>query len=417
MEDIPYGQPIESGLVDDLAGYVPAADVVERMQRREARYKLRAALRRVTSLKRLRSCGLTLGSDIIVRRKDGVHHFAGMGRKKDDAHQFLGMSTCGSSFVCPVCAAKVRHHRANEVSRAVVSALDQGMRGLFVTSTIPHRAEDRLGVTLNLLAEGRRYVANQPVVKALRRKVGYLGSITALEITYGFNSWHPHNHKIEVYEREVTLADFAALSSVYYEYLSRFYSRNGFDGLSRQHGIRVEQIQLGGVALASYVAKLQEGAIRLHTAQELTRSDLKHGRAGSIMPFDIACAFFETGDMELLDLWHEYEQETRFKSAIRFTEGLRARLLPDELEDPDKKVPEKKIGGVDTVRIAGWYYRKLARVPGLEGKVLTALDTGGFAALVELLTAYRLDDPSKYWRLEGEATDGVGGYYQVGDTS
>jgi len=135
------------------------------------------------------------------------------------------------------------------------------------------------------------------------------------------------------------------------------------------------------------------------------------------MPFDIACAFFETGDMELLDLWHEYEQETRFKSAIRFTEGLRARLLPDELEDPDKKVPEKKIGGVDTVRIAGWYYRKLARVPGLEGKVLTALDTGGFAALVELLTAYRLDDPSKYWRLEGEATDGVGGYYQVGDTS
>jgi len=42
-------------------------------------------------------------------------------------------------------------------------------------------------------------------------------------------------------------------------------------------------------------------------------------------------------------------------------------------------------------------------VPGLEGKVLTALDTGGFAALVELLTVYHLD-------VEG-------GYYQIEDTS
>ena len=55
------------------------------------------------------------------------------------------------------------------------------------------------------------------------------------------------------------------------------------------------------------------------------------------------------------------------------------------------------------VRFASWFYRKIARVPGLEGKVLTALDTGGFAALVELLTVYHLDNAD--------------GYYQVEDTS
>ncbi len=38
-------------------------------------------------------------------------------------------------------------------------------------------------------------------------------------------------------------------------------------------------------------------------------------------------------------------------------------------------------------------------MPGLEGKVLTALDTGGFAALVELLTVYRLDEQGGYWQL------------------
>jgi hypothetical protein len=317
---------------------------------------------------------------------------------------YAGMSTCGSGWVCPVCAAKIRYHRADEASRAVVSALDKGMGALFVTRTIPHSAEDKLGMTLGLLAEGRRYVANQKVVKGVRKTAGYIGGIASKEITYGVNGWHPHTHDIEFNEHGVSLEDFAALSSVYYEYLSRFYSRNGFDGLSLHHGVRVEQVQLHGVALAKYVAKVQEGAaIRLHTAQELARSDLKQACAGSLMPFDIACEFFETGDMALLDLWHEYERETFGKSVIRFTKGLRARLLPHEDERTDEQLAALKVGGADVVRFEGWFYRKIARVPGLEGKVLTALDTGGFAALVELLTVYHLDN--------------AGGYYQVEDTS
>ncbi len=384
MADITFGQTIESGVVADIAGYVPAAAVVERGQRQEARLKLRASLRQVTSLKRLRSCGLPF-SCIVVRCKDGVHHFS-------------GMSTCGSGWACPVCAAKIRFHRADEVSRAVVSALNQGMGALFITRTIPHSAEDRLGVTLNLVAEGRRYVTNQKVVKGVRRNAGYLGGIASKEITYGASGWHPHTHDIEYYERELTLQDFAALSSVYYDYLNRFYSRNGFDGLSRQHGVRVEQVQFDGVALAKYVTKLQEGTgIRLRTAQELTRQDLKQGRAGSVMPFDIACEFFETGDMELLELWREYERETFGRSVIRFTKGLRARLLPHEAERTDEQLAALKVGGADVVRLEGWFYRKIARVPGLEGKVLTALDTGGFAALVELLTVYHLDIEGGYY--------------------
>jgi len=387
MANKPYGQTIESSLVADIAGYVPAAAVVERGMRQEARYKLRSSLRLVTTLKRLRACGLPL-SGMVVRCKDGLHHYA-------------GMSTCGSGWACPVCAAKIRFHRAHEVSRAVVSALNQSMSALFVTRTIPHSAEDKLGVTLGLLAEGRRYVANQKVVKGVRRAAGYVGGTCAKEVTYGVNGSHPHTHDIEYYERELTLEDFAALSSVYYEYLSRFYSRNGFEGLTRQHGVRVEQVQMDVIALARYMAKLQEGAnIRLHAAQELTRADLKQGRAGSLMPLDIACEFFGTGDMALLDLWHEYERETFGKSVIRFTKGLRALLLAGESEKTDEELAALGVGGVEVVRFAGWFYRKLARVPGLEGKVLTALDTGGFAALVELLTVYHFDSVGGYYPMK-----------------
>src|SRR6266536_2272911 len=151
-----------------------------RLHRQEARYKLRAALRRVTSLPRLRSCGLPLG-DMLVRCKEGVYHYT-------------GMSTCGFGFACPVCAAKIRYYRASEASNAIVAALDKGWGALFVTRTLPHSAEDRLGVTLGLLAEGRRYVSNQPVVKGVRRAAHYVGGIAAKEITYGVQGWHPHTH-------------------------------------------------------------------------------------------------------------------------------------------------------------------------------------------------------------------------------
>lgn len=386
-----HDQTIGDSIVTDITGYVPAAAVGERGQRQEARYRLRSSLRRVTSLKRLNSCGLPFGGDMVVRRKGAVHHYS-------------GASTCGSGWVCPVCAAKIRYHRADEASRAVVAALNQGMGALFVTRTIPHSAEDKLGVTLGLLAEGRRYVSNQKAVKAARKAAGYVGGIAAREITYGVNGWHPHTHDIEFCERGVSLADFANLSSAYYDYLNRFYSNHGFDRLTRHHGVRVEQVQLDAVPLANYVAKLQAGAdIRLYTSHELARSDLKLGRLGSFMPFDIAGSFFETGDMDLLDLWHEYERETTGKSVIRFTKGLRARLLPHEVEKTDEELAALQVGGDDVVRFAGWFYRKIAQVPGLEGRVLTALDTGGFAALVELLTVHHLDELGGYYPMkEGE---------------
>lgn len=401
------GKTIENGNAADITGIVSAA-VLERGQRQEARYKLRSSLRQVTKVKRLRYCGLPFEGDMIVRCKDGVHHFAGMRRNKEDPYHFTGMTTCGSAWICPVCASKVRHHRADEVSRAVVSALDKGYSALFVTSTLPHSADDRLRVTLNLLAEGRRYMANQPVVKALRREAGYLGSITGKEITYSFNGWHPHTHQVEFYEHEMTLASFAALSSAYYDYFSRFYSRNGFDGLSRQHGIKVERVELRDEVLARYVAKLQEGAsFRLHTAHELTRSDLKQGRAGSLMPFDLASQYFGTGNKAMLELWYEFEEESKGKSALRFTEGLRALLLPNEAEQSDKKLADLKIGGRNAVLFAGSFYRKIAKIPDLEGKVLNTLDTGGFEALVELLTLYHLEDQIGYWQLEGESKESV----------
>ncbi|WP_161983194.1 hypothetical protein, partial [Candidatus Frankia alpina] len=46
--------------------------------------------------------------------------------------------------------------------------------------------------------------------------------------------------------------------------------------------------------------------------------------------------------------------------------------------------------GVEVGRLANWLYRRVVAL-GLEAAVLRSLDTGGFGALTELLTAYHLD--------------------------
>ncbi len=68
MAGILDGQTIESGVVVDIAGYVPAAAVVARGQRQEARYKLRSSLRRVAACRLvvLCSCGSRMRCTIML---------------------------------------------------------------------------------------------------------------------------------------------------------------------------------------------------------------------------------------------------------------------------------------------------------------------------------------------------------------
>jgi len=90
-------------------------------------------------------------------------------------------------------------------------------------------------------------------------------------------------------------------------------------------------------------------------------------------------------------LWHEYEKAMRGRSVVRFSQGLRALLLPNEEEKTDEELAAEEVGGLEAVQFRSWFYRRLANM-GLGGAVLDALDRGGFAALVELLTAWHLDE-------------------------
>ncbi|THJ33641.1 hypothetical protein E7Y31_22110, partial [Candidatus Frankia alpina] len=329
----------------------------------------------MTTSRRLRTCGLPLGVSDVALIQNGDHH------------RYGGLLLCGSGWVCPVCSAKVRFRRADEISRAIARAIEAGFGAVFVTRTIPHTAEDELRTTLGYLAEGRRYFSSHWAVKQIREEAGYLGCITAKEITRGSNGWHPHTHDVEVFRRPVTPKAYGKMCKEYFDKLNAFYVRQGHKPMVKGIGVKLDIITRDSDVLGRYLVKLQETGIGL--GNEMARGDLKKGRKGSLMPFDIAAYFLRTGDADALKLWHEYERETKGKSVIRFSKGLRGLLLPGEEEATDEDLAADG-EGVEVGRLANWLYRRVVTL-GLEAAVLRSLDTGGFAALTELLTTYHLD--------------------------
>jgi hypothetical protein len=70
-----------------------------------------------------------------------------------------GLVTCGSVWLCPVCAAKVASKRAEELAQVLDAVHDAGGSAFMLTLTIRHSAGDRLGLSKD--ERERRYVLDR----------------------------------------------------------------------------------------------------------------------------------------------------------------------------------------------------------------------------------------------------------------
>lgn len=339
--------------------------------RRDKRY----ILRKFSTLKNVRRCGVPIeGSKVVVKRLDGVHHVS-------------GCKTCGSPWAEPVCAAKIRKKRGEQVEQGVTHALDTlHWSAVLVTLTIPHSAEQRLEDTLTVLTEAWRSCTGATKVKELRHALGFQGSIKSLEIMLGLRGWHPHFHLIEFYDRPLTADDLDLLHERYFKQLRSYYDKHGYSGLSPVHGVSIEEVTMHNGAAGRYISKLQDGG---SLALEMTRADLKLGRAGGVVPFALLSEFEQTGDMDCIDKFNEYEQATFRRPCVRFSKGLRRKLgITDDRTD--EEIAAEEVGGVDVVEFDNALYWRIIKLK-LEGRLLVALNSGGHAGLVALLHQYGLE--------------------------
>lgn len=126
--------------------------------------------------------------------------------KSDKGFHYGGLMTCGSVWVCPICATKITERRRVELSEGVHNHLRSGGGVHMLTLTVPHYHNDRLQTVLDGLSDalrrflkrkawaGRDATASKPRFVGIAEEMGIIGRIRALEVTHGENGWHPHFH-------------------------------------------------------------------------------------------------------------------------------------------------------------------------------------------------------------------------------
>jgi hypothetical protein len=338
----------------------------------------------VTNVDRCKRCGREIiGGEVALVIREDVAHVS-------------GVETCGRIWLCPVCSAKIRVRRGEEVAVAVGDWIKKGGSCYFLTATLPHEHGDALHDSLKALSEAWRWATSLRAAKDDVKLFGVVGNIKSVEVTHGRHGWHPHIHAVILTEEDVPLIDrtgagrdmrawYVGWDDRWARALARVGWTSGLEGVR----LRLDLVNRSSVAgLAAYVTKLQNGR---GLGNEMARADLKGGRAGSRTPFEILADFATTGDVHDLELWHEFEIATQGRSAIRWSRGLRNLLLPDLEEQTDEEIAGEEIGGDVIARIRPELWYRIAGIPGADALVLDALEAGGLEAVIKTLVALRLD--------------------------
>lgn len=363
---------------------------------RKLRYRLRHLLRQVSTVDRCRECGWsTLGQGVTIKvsTADDGTALAGFG----------GIETCGRIWLCPVCSAKIRLRRGDEIARGVAAHIAVDGAAYFLTATLPHEHTDELAVTLDTLAKAWRHLTDSRAWKRAREHYGIVGTIKAVEVTHGGNGWHPHAHVILLTARPLEFHETTELWASLDAAWARGLTRQGWPAGRVPYRFRLDAVQLddSGSALAAYVAKVQDRGL----GNEMARADLKTGRASSRTPFEILADFGDTARADDLELWWEFEHATRGRSAIRWSPRLRALLLPDEEEKTDEEIAAEDVGGELVAVLRGSLWARLRHDPDAAADALQAVELLGWEGLVRVLLRHRIGTRGLYtpeeWQTPG----------------
>lgn len=307
--DAPHGPPL---VRKEIGSPPPSGEV--RQARRASRHDLKRAQRLVTAARSSSLCLLAAAAEVSV----------GVGRNLT-AH-VSGVHRCGSPWSCPVCAPVVRERRAAEIDQALGAHLASGGSAVFVTQTLRHSAADALAPRLDPVSRALAHCLRGSSWERRRKRLGYLGSIKAVEITHGSNGWHPHAHSVLLFDQVLDEVAVEDLRSWLHQRWEGVVVRRGLGTLDAQHGVDVRPVRSAG-ELAGYLAKVDGG---WGAGLELTRTDLKRNS-----PLDLLRSFVETGEVAKLRLWQEYEEATFGKRAIVMSPAVRERYLTDPEESDE----------------------------------------------------------------------------------
>ena len=269
-----------------------------------------------------------------------------------------GLQTCGSSWDCPVCAAKIAARRTMEVGAEVEVHQRAGGVPVLLTLTVRHHLHQRLADLLPAMAMALSRMKAHRRYKKLMAAHGCIGETRALEVTHGENGWHPHVHTILYLSNLPDLAAFEAEVRALWEWAV---VRAGLAEVN-EHGVLAEVVDDKGHVVGRYFGK---AATNWTAADELARANTKQGRAGGRTPFALLADSL-AGDREAGRLFREYSDAFHGRNQLTRSPGLRERLLADWTDTADTTDEE------------------VAATPEPDGVLLGIVDVGKWRVVVRL---------------------------------
>lgn len=316
------------------------------VQRRSERYRRRSILANVgqrlarssswaaVPFRRCASCGVVNTDDTVsIKVKDGSAYT-------------VGLSTCGSVWMCAVCAAKVFSRRAVDVQTVSTKHCEAGGSTGMMTLTIRHNRSMTLQQTLSAMTSAWKSLQQSADWRILKEIDGLEHQIRTLEITHGWlkpdaynNGWHPHFHVLLFWNDQRDHSGDV-------EWIARAWAAR----IEARLGVRPDEHGFDYTALdaksSKYVSKI---------ANEMTRADLK-GSASIWQLLDE----LEDGETWVFGKVMEYYAATKGQRAIVWSRGLRDRYGMGA-EKSDEELVADIVDGETVDEMSPGTWRKLCR--------------------------------------------------------
>jgi hypothetical protein len=315
----------------------------------------------MTTLSRLRDCGAKTVSGF------GGPILRITGADEERIAGYAGLVTCGSTWACPTCSAKIAARRAEELSQVMRTVLTSGGSASLITLTMRHHSGHRLKDCWDALSSAWRGVISGKQWLADQELGGLLGWVRVVEATHGRNGWHLHVHVLVCWKRSVSLEQARDIGHRMWQRWTRVLDRRGFTSWKHRGGVDVRMATLRTDNLAHYFTKL---------AREVTYSHAKESRGGR-SPFKLLTDGLGTGDAEDLDLWGEWEQVSFGKRQLTWSLGAHdLRKLAGVGEQTDEEIATEDLAGEDLIALPHPTWEALLRAE-LTTDLLDAAEIAG----------------------------------------
>ncbi len=274
-----------------------------------------------------------------------------------------GVVTCGSQAACIACGSKIRAKRCQEVQTGMRNLLKSGGSAVFATFTIPHYVNDRLEDLWPLLSKCWKYVITGSVWQNFKKTHGFMGYVSATEVTFGKNGAHPHKHQLFCFDHQIDgdSTEFDTIRRLLTDRWKRAVRKFLGRTVSETVGVDI-RLAKDAEGLGEYLSKI--GA-------ELCLSSHKEGRRGSRTPWQVIADGFATGNVDDLNLFAEWCRVSKGKKLIQWSAGLRDRLLTDT-EKTDEEIANETVDATTEAYLSGDIWDELnRRYDGAAGDFLT----------------------------------------------